>query len=123
MVAVAFKPTVVMSQWVSANKAKKRLVLDLRYLNLHVWEDVYRVKFEDWKIFINYLTKEVAVFSNLTSSLAIIIWISTHMKLISALAGLSTDKQGTFSSLSYLMDFPPARISLLSILIMEYNFN
>ena len=45
---------------VSSNKGKKSLILDLRYVNLHIWKD--SVKFEDWKVFSNYLTKDCYIF-------------------------------------------------------------
>ena len=32
---------------------KKRLILDLRYINEHLYKD--KIKFDDWKCFENYL--------------------------------------------------------------------
>ena len=32
---------------------KKRLILDLRYVNMHLFKD--KIKFDDWKCFENYL--------------------------------------------------------------------
>ena len=32
---------------------KKRLILDLRYVNMHLYED--KIKFDDWKFLENYL--------------------------------------------------------------------
>ena len=60
VVEVPFKPTLVNPLSVSSNKGKKRLILDLRYVKLHIWKD--RVKFEDWKVFSNYLTKDGYIF-------------------------------------------------------------
>ena len=61
IVEIPFKPHVVSPLSVSTNKGKTRLILDLRYVNLHVWKE--RVKFEDWKVFLNYLSKEGSIFS------------------------------------------------------------
>ena len=36
-------------------------MLDLRHVNLHVGEK--RVKFEDWKVFQNYLSNEGSIFA------------------------------------------------------------
>ena len=60
VVEAPFKPTVVNPLSVSSDKGKKRLILDLRYVNLHIWKD--RVKFENWKVFSNYLTKDSYIF-------------------------------------------------------------
>ena len=46
---IAFIPTSVNPLSVSGDKAKKRLILDLGYVSLHVWKD--GVKFEVWKVF------------------------------------------------------------------------
>ena len=59
VVEMPFIPEVVSPRSVSSSKGKKRLILDLRYVNKHVWKD--KVKFEDWKIFQNYL-KKMAMF-------------------------------------------------------------
>ena len=48
-------PRVVNPLSVSDNGAKKRLILDLRYVNLHLWKE--RVKFEDFKTLKNFLHK------------------------------------------------------------------
>ena len=71
VVDVPFKPHVVSPLSVSTNKGKSRLILDLRYL--HVWTE--RVKFEDWKAFQNYLSKEGSIFP-LTLSRVITMWTS-----------------------------------------------
>ena len=34
---------------------KKRLILDLRYVNKHIYIYTHRVKFDDWKCFQNFL--------------------------------------------------------------------
>ncbi len=47
------RPHVVNPLSVSSNKDKKRLILDLRYVNVHL--EKQRVRFEDWKVFQNYL--------------------------------------------------------------------
>ena len=51
----AEKPPEVISQLsVSVNSSgKKRVILDLRYVNTHVYKD--KIKFEDWKCFEHYL--------------------------------------------------------------------
>ena len=46
-------PKVVNPLSVSENGDKKRLILDLRYVNQHLWKK--HVKFEDFKIFRNYI--------------------------------------------------------------------
>ena len=47
-------PEVINPLSVSINSSgKKRLILDLRYVNGHVYKD--KIKFEDWKCFENYL--------------------------------------------------------------------
>ena len=54
------KPHVVSPLSVSANKEKKRLILDLRYVNQHL--ERKRVRFEDWKVFQNYLVEDGYLF-------------------------------------------------------------
>ena len=54
------KPHVVSPRYVSANKEKKRLILNLRYVNQHL--ERQRVRFEDWKVFQNYLVKDGYLF-------------------------------------------------------------
>ena len=61
VVEVPFIAKVTSSFSVSSNKGKKRLILDLCYVNRHVWKD--KVKFENWKIFENYLQKNGYVFT------------------------------------------------------------
>ena len=47
-------PEVINPLSVSINPSgKKRLILDLRYVNTHVYND--KIKFEDWKCFEYYL--------------------------------------------------------------------
>ena len=47
-------PKVINPLSVSENSAgKKRLILDLRYINEHLYKD--KIKFDDWKCFENYL--------------------------------------------------------------------
>ena len=46
-------PAVVNPLTVSEKGMKKRLILDLRHVNLYLWKD--RVKYEDWKTLRNYL--------------------------------------------------------------------
>ena len=48
-------PRIVNPLSVSENGDKKRLILDLRYVNQHLWKQ--RVKFEDFKVFRNFLNK------------------------------------------------------------------
>ena len=59
VVEVPFIPKVVSPLSVFSNKRKMCLILDLRYINKHVWKD--KVKFKDWKDFQNYL-KKMAMF-------------------------------------------------------------
>ena len=49
------KPQVVSPLSVAENKGKKRLILDLRYVNTHLIKD--KIKYDDWKCFENYLTE------------------------------------------------------------------
>ena len=60
VVEVPFIPHVVSPHFVSTSKGKNRLILDLGYVKLHVWKE--HVKFEDWKLFQNYLSKEGSIF-------------------------------------------------------------
>ena len=46
---VPFRPKVVNPLSVASNKDKNRLILDLRYVNLHLWKE--KTKFEDWENF------------------------------------------------------------------------
>ena len=56
VVKVDKPPYVVNPLTVSINaKGKKRLVLDLRHVNPHVWKE--KIKFDDWKIALNYIEK------------------------------------------------------------------
>lgn len=57
---VPFKPKIVNPLSVSSNKGKKRLILDLRYVNKHL--QTQKFKFEDWKTFQNYLIKDGFLF-------------------------------------------------------------
>ena len=55
-------PTVVNPLTVAVNaKGKKRLVLDLRYVNPHIWKE--RIKFDDWKIASMYLNEGCYMFA------------------------------------------------------------
>ena len=61
VVEVPFKPHVVNPLSVSITKQdKKRLILDLRIPNKLIWTE--RVKFEDWKIALNYFEKDSYLF-------------------------------------------------------------
>lgn len=61
-VEVPSVPLVVSPLSVSVNSSgKKRLILDLRYLNQHVWKEKF--KFEDWRVLRAYLTKGGFMFS------------------------------------------------------------
>ncbi len=55
------KPKVVNPLTVANKNSKKRLVLDLRYVNAHVWRE--HGKFEDFKIFRSYIEKGSYMFS------------------------------------------------------------
>ena len=46
-------PYVVNPLTVASNKEKKRLVIDLRYVNPNIWHD--KLKFEEWKVALEYL--------------------------------------------------------------------
>ena len=54
------KPFVINPLTVAQNKKKKRLVLDLRYINPHLWKE--KIKFEDWQIALNYYTENCFMF-------------------------------------------------------------
>ena len=60
IIKVKNPPKVVNPLSVSENGDKKRLILDLRYMNLHLWKQ--RVKFEDFKTFKNYIRKGLYMF-------------------------------------------------------------
>ena len=55
IIKVGEPPRIVNPLSVSENGEKKRLILDLRYVNQHLWKQ--RVKFEDFKVFRNFLKK------------------------------------------------------------------
>ena len=56
VIEVQNKPHVINPLSVSTNSGgKKRLILDLRYVNKHLWKQ--SVKLEDWKTFQNYVKK------------------------------------------------------------------
>ena len=56
VIEVQNKPHVINPLSVSTNSSgKKRLILDLLYVNKHLWKQ--SVKFEDWKTFQNYVKK------------------------------------------------------------------
>ena len=57
---VPFRPKVVNPLSVASNKGKNQLILDLPYVNLHLWKE--KTKFEDWKTFQNYLSKDGHMF-------------------------------------------------------------
>ena len=50
---VSFLPKVISPLSVSTKNNKKRLILDLRYVNKFIWKE--RIKFDDWSVFQNYL--------------------------------------------------------------------
>ena len=50
---VPFLPKVISPLSVSTKSNKKRLILDLRYVNKFIWKE--RIKFDDWSVFQNYL--------------------------------------------------------------------
>ena len=58
---VSQPPTVVNPLSVATNSSKPRLILDLRYVNSHLWSQ--RVKYEDFRTFRHYLKKEAFMFS------------------------------------------------------------
>ena len=57
---VPFRPKVENPLSVASNKDKNRLILDLRYVNLHLRKE--KTKFEDWETFQNYLCKDGHMF-------------------------------------------------------------
>lgn len=54
-------PTVVNPLSVATNGSKPRLILDLRYINTHLWSQ--HVKYEDFRTFRHYLTDDAFMFS------------------------------------------------------------
>ena len=44
-----------------SSSGKERLILDLRYLSQHVWKEKF--KFEDWRVFRNFLSQGGFIFS------------------------------------------------------------
>ena len=61
VIKVNKKPSVVNPLTVSVNaKGKKRLVLDLRHVNPHIWRE--KIKFDDWKIAQLYITENCYMF-------------------------------------------------------------
>ena len=55
-------PTVVNPLSVAVQKSGKlRLILDLRYVNMHIWKTF--IKFEDWKVAFSYLSNNDYMFS------------------------------------------------------------
>ena len=61
VVEVPFVPKVVNPLSVSTNKGNKRLILNLSYVNNHLWKE--KVKFEDRKVFQNYLSRDGYIFN------------------------------------------------------------
>ena len=53
-------PHVVNPLSVSTKSEKKRLILDLRYVNQHIYKE--KVKFEDWKVATEFLSPEGYMF-------------------------------------------------------------
>ena len=62
IVEVSSVPLVVSPLSVAlSSSGKKRLILDLRYLNQHVWKEKF--KFQDWRVFRNFLSRGGFIFS------------------------------------------------------------
>ena len=62
IVEVTSVPLVVSALSVAlSSSGKKRLILDLRCLNQHFWKEKF--KFEDWRVFCNFLSTGGFVFS------------------------------------------------------------
>ena len=62
VVEVDKPPLVVNPLTVAINaKGKKRLVLDLRHVNLHIWKE--RIKFDDWKVALDYIDPNCYMYS------------------------------------------------------------
>ena len=61
VVDVPFVPKVVNPMSLSTNKGKKRLILDLCYVNNYLWKE--KVKFEDWRVFQHYLSRDGCIFN------------------------------------------------------------
>ena len=57
---IPFRPKVVNPLSAASNKGKNRRILDLRYVNLHLWKE--KTKFEDWKTFQYYLSEDGHMF-------------------------------------------------------------
>ena len=53
---ISRKPYIINPLTVAENKSKKRLVLDLRHVNPFVWKE--HMKFEDWRVAIDYVTRD-----------------------------------------------------------------
>ena len=78
----AEKPEVINPLSVSKNSSGKKCLIDLRYVNTHVYRD--KIKFEDWKCFENYLEgKEKYQFNfNLKNDYHHINILETHQKFL-----------------------------------------
>ena len=62
IVELAEAPAVVNPLTVAINaKGKKRLVLDLRHVNLHIWKE--RIKFDDWRVALDYVESNSFMYS------------------------------------------------------------
>ena len=60
VIETSSKPYVINPLTVAKNKDKCRLVLDLRHVNLHLWKD--HIVFEDWKVALDYYSKDCYMF-------------------------------------------------------------
>ena len=61
IIELSAPPKVVNPLSVSENSDKKRLILDLRYVNAHVWKE--HVKFEDFKVLKGFIHKDCHMFN------------------------------------------------------------
>ena len=79
IIKVDCPPKVVNPLSVSENGAKKHLILDLRYVNLHLWKP--RVKFEDFKTLLGY-RYIILLFSYLYLYILVSTWLYKQSQVI-----------------------------------------
>ena len=61
VIEVKDKHLVVNPLTVTQNSQKKRLALDLRFINPFLWKE--KIKFEDWKFALNYYNKDCYLYN------------------------------------------------------------
>ena len=110
-VEVSFTPHVVSPLSVAANSSGKlRLIIDLRYVNKHVFKE--KIRFDDWRSFENYLQPNSFVFKfDLKQGYHHVDIFQDHQTFV----GFSWKFDGVAKfllSLSYLLESAPLRTSL-----------